>query len=176
MFRGLLRLDILILFWISICLYCVYDQFPTFIFRLDDICHFYEIEIANAKLICSPSGDVPCRHKVCQRFGRSIRLSAFDNSADKQIKPSPSFPTPVLPPPPPQWVAGELDPEFYGPRQREAHDFLSMILTWLTKELEKVCFFFFTVPEACVRKGSGYAELWSEQKPEWPLLACVEEF
>ncbi|XP_037804082.1 ubiquitin carboxyl-terminal hydrolase 4-like isoform X2 [Penaeus monodon] len=36
-----------------------------------------------------------------------------------------------------KWVAGELDPEFYGPRQREAHDFLSMILTWLTKELEK---------------------------------------
>ncbi|XP_063602108.1 ubiquitin carboxyl-terminal hydrolase 8-like isoform X2 [Penaeus indicus] len=34
-----------------------------------------------------------------------------------------------------KWVAGKHDPEFYGPRQREAHDFLSMMLTWLNKEL-----------------------------------------
>ncbi|XP_047481453.1 ubiquitin carboxyl-terminal hydrolase 4-like [Penaeus chinensis] len=34
-----------------------------------------------------------------------------------------------------KWVAGEHDPEFFGPWQREAHDFLSVMLTWLTKEL-----------------------------------------
>ncbi|XP_042884345.1 probable ubiquitin carboxyl-terminal hydrolase 1 [Penaeus japonicus] len=32
-------------------------------------------------------------------------------------------------------VVGEHDPEFRGPRQREAHDFLSTMLKWLTEEL-----------------------------------------
>ncbi|XP_069971221.1 uncharacterized protein [Penaeus vannamei] len=34
-------------------------------------------------------------------------------------------------------VVGERDPEFAGSRQREAHDFLAMMQTWLSKELEE---------------------------------------